>query len=163
MVDDAPGAALFRRVLGRFTTGVTAVTATAPDGRPIGLTVNSFTSVSLNPPLVSFCIDRLSRSWPDVRATGRLCVNILGRDQRALCAQFSSGDAARRFHGVEWFPAPDGSPVLAESIAWLNGAVHAEHAAGDHVIVVVRVDRLEERGDRPPLVLFGGRFVEFQA
>lgn len=149
----------YRQVLGRFATGVTAVTAAGP--RPIGLTVNSFTSVSLYPPLVSFCVNNTSRSWPAVRAGGRLCVNILAHDQRHICTQFASS-AGERFRGVAWSPAPDGSPILDGAIAWLNGAIEAEHAAGDHVIVVVRVEHMAEQADVAPLVLFRGQFAEFR-
>ncbi|MET0135488.1 MAG: flavin reductase family protein [Kibdelosporangium sp.] len=149
----------YRQVLGRFATGVTAVTAYGD--QPIGLTVNSFTSVSLDPPLVSFCVNNASRSWPAVRAAGRLCVNILGQDQRNICAQFAAS-AGERFQDVDWTPAPDGSPILTGAIAWLNGSIYAEHAAGDHVIVVVHVERLAEQADKPPLVLFRGQFAEFR-
>lgn len=149
----------YRRVLGRFTTGVTAVTALGPE--PIGLTVNSFTSVSLQPPLVSFCVHNSSRSWPAVRAGKRVCVNILAHNQQHICARFASS-AGERFDGVRWSPAPDGSPILDGAIAWLNGAIDAEYPAGDHVIVVVRVEHMGEIADVAPLVLFRGQFADFR-
>lgn len=149
----------YRRVLGRFATGVTAVTALGP--HPIGLTVNSFTSVSLEPPLVSFCVNNSSRSWPYVRAGGRVCVNILAHNQRHICARFASA-TTERFHGVPWTPAPDGAPILDGAIAWLNGAIDAEHPAGDHIIVVVRVEHMGEPADTAPLVLFRGQFADFE-
>ena len=156
--------ATYRRVLGRLATGVTAVTAmaTAPGrAQPVGLIVNSLTSVSLDPPLVLFCVGDTSTSWPIIRASGRLCVNILGRDQEPVCAQFLSRAGTRRFLGVDWTLSPGGSPLLADAIAWLDGTVEAEHTVGDHTVVIVRVDDLALQGDGPPLVFFGGRFGQF--
>jgi flavin reductase (DIM6/NTAB) family NADH-FMN oxidoreductase RutF len=159
----SPDTRTFRRVLGHFATGVTAVTAVDPrTGRPLGLTVNSFTSVSLTPPMVSFCVAETSRSWPVVRAAGRVCVNILGRHQRDVSAQFASPEVNDRFQDIGWTPSPGRTPVLAGALAWIDGTIEAEHLTGDHVIVVVRVHHLGQPDDRPPLVFFRGEYGQFQ-
>lgn len=153
----------FRETLGRFATGVTAVTAVDPrDGRPIGLAVNSFTSVSLEPPLALFCVARTSTSWPRMRAARCLCVNILGSGQRELCRRLAAS-GADKFRGVEWVESPGGAPLLAGALAWLECVVDAAHPAGDHVIVVVRVRQLAVAEDCAPLVFFGGQYGRFAA
>ena len=151
----------FRRVLGHFATGVTTVTAFDPrTQRPSGLTVNSFVSVSLHPPLVSFCVRSISSSWPALRAADRLCINILGFDQQGICARMASADDDR-FRGLDWALSPGGAPALAGVVAWLEGSVEAEHEAGDHVIVVVRVHHLHERIGTRPLVFLRGEYGRF--
>ncbi|MGC4806550.1 flavin reductase family protein [Micromonospora sp. DT233] len=153
--------AQFRHVLGHFATGVTTVTALDPrSGRPVGLTVNSFTSVSLRPPLVSFCVRRDSRSWPLMRVAERLCVNILGVEQQAVCERMA-GPGADRFRDLDWALSPGGAPVLADVVAWVEGTVDAEHDAGDHVIVVLRVHHLHGRTDGQPLLFLRGRYGRF--
>ncbi|WP_306215212.1 flavin reductase family protein [Actinoplanes sp. RD1] len=151
----------FRRVLGHFATGVTTVTGVDPvTGRPQGLTVNSFASVSLDPPLVSFCVRSASSTWPALRRAARLCVNILGAGQRDICGRMAAG-GADRFHGLDWSLSPGGAPVLAGVVAWLEGTVEAEHEAGDHAIVVVRVRHLHEGGDVHPMVFLRGEYGHF--
>ncbi|WP_434090068.1 flavin reductase family protein [Micromonospora carbonacea] len=151
----------FRYVLGHFATGVTTVTALDPASRrPVGLTVNSFASVSLRPPLVSFCVSRDSGSWPVMRTADRLCVNILGVEQRAVCERMAA-PRVDRFQGLDWELSPGGAPVLAGVVAWVEGAVEAEHDAGDHVIVVLRVHHLHGQPDGQPLLFLGGRYGRF--
>ena len=101
----------FRRVLGHFPTGVAVVTGMDSDGHPVGMAVGSFTSVSLDPPLVAFMPDRSSTSWPRLRDSGSFCVNILGSDQESVCRAFAArgGD---KFAELSWQPASSGSPVL---------------------------------------------------
>ncbi|CAM4349129.1 flavin reductase family protein [Nocardiopsis rhodophaea] len=152
----------FRRVLGRFATGVVAVTAIDPAGRPIGMAVNSFTSVSLDPPLVALCVAHTSTSWPSIRASGRCCLNILGGGQRPVSAQFATR-GAEKFAGLSWFPAPSGAPLLADALAWLDCAIDDEHTAGDHDIVVARVEAAGLGADHDPLVFFGSRYGTFDA
>ncbi|MBB6174541.1 flavin reductase (DIM6/NTAB) family NADH-FMN oxidoreductase RutF [Nocardiopsis mwathae] len=152
----------FRRVLGRFATGVVAVTAIDAAGRPAGMAVNSFTSVSLAPPLVAFCVAHTSTSWPSIRNAGRCCLNILGGGQRPVSAQFAAR-GTDKFAGLSWSPAPSGSPLLADALAWLDCAIDDEHTAGDHDIVVARVDAAGLGADRDPLVFFGSRYGTFDA
>ncbi|QFY14126.1 flavin reductase [Nonomuraea phyllanthi] len=148
-------------MLGRFATGVVAITAVDPaDGRPCGLAANSFTSVSLDPPLVAFCVAHSSSSWPRVRGAKAVTVNVLAEDQQAVCARLAAkgGD---KFAGLAWTGSPGGNPVIDGALAWMDCAVEAEHPAGDHVIVVARVLRLGTQGEGGPLVFFRGRYGGF--
>ncbi|TDE55889.1 flavin reductase [Nonomuraea mesophila] len=151
----------FRQVLGRFATGVVAITAVEPvSGEPCGLAANSFTSVSLDPPLVAFCVAHTSTSWPKVRGAKVVTVNVLAEHQRSVCAQLAAkgGD---KFAGLEWTGSPGGNPVLDGSLAWIDCAVEAEHLAGDHMIVVARVLQLDTYADGGPLVFFRGGYGGF--
>ena len=155
-------AARFRQVLGHFATGVTIVTA-IDGGEPVGMTAQSFTSVSLEPPLVAFFPGKSSTSYPRIQSAGRFCVNMLAEDQEALCRTFavSGGD---KFQGVGFKPAPGtGSPVLSEALAWVDCRIEAEHDAGDHIIVVGRVLDLEVTREAKPLLFYRGGFGRFEA
>jgi flavin reductase (DIM6/NTAB) family NADH-FMN oxidoreductase RutF len=152
----------FRDVLGRYATGVVAVTAFEPgSAQPVGLAVNSFTSVSLRPALVSFCIAQTSTTWPRLREASRLCVNILGEAQRPVAAQLAAKRAEDRFTDLRLIRSPGGAPVIAGSPAWLECAIDAQYEAGDHVIVVARVHHLERAHDGGPLVFFRGGYGRF--
>jgi flavin reductase (DIM6/NTAB) family NADH-FMN oxidoreductase RutF len=152
--------ARYRQVLGHFTTGVTVITA-ATDGVPVGMAVGSFSSVSLDPPLVGFFPDRSSSSWPKIEATGSFCVNILGEDQEDVCRVFAR-PGAKRFQGVGWRPAPSGAPILADVLAWLDCTVEAEHATGDHLIVVGSVRDAKVVREGRPLVFYRGGYGRFE-
>ena len=146
----------FRDALGRFATGVAFVTA-APDGEPAGLIVNSLTSVSLEPPMVSFCPSRSSLTWSRMRRAGRFGVNVLGR-QHERFAMRATPAGADRFAGVEWKPGRGGVPLLADALASFECEILAEHPAGDHWIVVGRVDDVRISPLNDPLVFFAGAF-----
>ncbi|HWE88002.1 MAG TPA: flavin reductase family protein [Pseudonocardiaceae bacterium] len=153
----------FRDVLGRFPTGVVAVTGfESGAGAPVGLAVNSFTSVSLRPPLVSFCVAHTSSSWPRLRTAHRLAVNILGEDQRQvsrdLAAKSVQGD---KFVNLRWSRSAGGTPIIADTPAWLECTVTAEHPAGDHLIVVAAVHHFQHAHDGGPLVFFRGGYGRF--
>jgi flavin reductase (DIM6/NTAB) family NADH-FMN oxidoreductase RutF len=151
----------FRNILGRFATGVVAVTAIDPrTGEPTGLAVNAFTSVSLDPPLVAFCVGHASSTWPRIRAAGRHCVNILAESQRDVCLQLAArgGD---KFAGLEWTRSPGGNPVIGGSLAWLECSIEDEHEAGDHAIIVARVHHLEKHHDGDPLLFYRGEYGRF--
>jgi 3-hydroxy-9,10-secoandrosta-1,3,5(10)-triene-9,17-dione monooxygenase reductase component len=152
-----PDEQAFRGVLSRLAGGVVAVTGLGPDGSPVGLTVSSFVSVSLDPPLVSFCAAQSSTTWPLLRVGGHVCVNILGEDQSGLAAQFAA-PGAERFRGLGWRPSPGGLPVLDGGLAWLECVIRAEHRAGDHDIVVCHVEQLEQTGGGGPLIRFRGAY-----
>jgi flavin reductase (DIM6/NTAB) family NADH-FMN oxidoreductase RutF len=152
----------FRSVLGKFATGVVAVTAIDPStGQPTGLAANSFTSVSLSPPLVAFCVAHTSTTWPKVRAADRHCINILAEHQREICLQLATkgGD---KFGGLTWTKSPGGHPVLDGAVAWLECSPEAEHEAGDHVIVVCRVHHLDKHHAGGPLLFYRGGYGRFQ-
>jgi 3-hydroxy-9,10-secoandrosta-1,3,5(10)-triene-9,17-dione monooxygenase reductase component len=151
----APDARAFRDTLGRFATGVAFVTAAA-DGEPAGLIVNSLASVSLEPPLVLFCPSRSSLTWSRMRRAGRFAVNVLGRRHERFAVRAAAA-GADRFTGVEWEPGPGGSPLLGGALACLECEIVAEHPAGDHWIVVGRVDHLRVAALDEPLVFFAGR------
>jgi flavin reductase (DIM6/NTAB) family NADH-FMN oxidoreductase RutF len=146
----------FRDALGRFATGVAFVTA-APGGRPEGLIVNSLTSVSLEPPLVAFCASCGSLTWSRMRRAGRFGVSVLGRRHERF-AREAAPAGADRFVGLEWEPGRGGVPLLADALASLECETVAEHLAGDHWIVVGRVDDLRVRTIDEPLVFFAGSY-----
>jgi flavin reductase (DIM6/NTAB) family NADH-FMN oxidoreductase RutF/DNA-binding IclR family transcriptional regulator len=150
----------FRRVLGHFPTGVVAITATEPDGNPVGMAVGSFTSVSINPPLVAFLPDKSSSSFPRIRKTGAFCVNVLGADQEGVCRSFAAR-GTEKFNGVSWRRGPTGSPVIDGVVAWIDCVIEAIHDAGDHYIVVGRVQDLDTAGKDLPLLFFQGGYGGF--
>ena len=139
---------------------MTVVTGTA-GGQPVGLAVNSFPSVSLEPALVAFCVSKASRTWPQLRVTGGFCVNILSEDQEALSRAFA-GRSPDRFQGFGWRPGPSGAPILAGGLAWIDCVVEAEHEAGDHLIVVGRVRELDVGHEGRPLVFYRGGYGRFE-
>ncbi|MEU0114862.1 flavin reductase family protein [Streptomyces bobili] len=152
----------FRRVLGNFATGLTVVTApaTIPAAPPVGFACQSFSSLSLDPPLVAFMVGRTSTTWPRIAAAGVFCVNVLGAGQRELCRAFAVS-GADKFAGVAHDPAPiSGAPRLTGALAWIDCTIHAVHTGGDHLIVVGRVNALEAAaGDEAPLLFHRGRFL----
>ncbi|MGX1514072.1 flavin reductase family protein [Streptomyces collinus] len=150
----------FRRTLGHLPTGVTVITTTGEDGRPVGMACNSFVSVSLQPPLVMFCAGNTSSTLVDLRRSGTFCVNILGEDQGPLCKQFSMKDVDR-FASVSWTASPAG-PQLTDALAWVSCSIETEQAAGDHVILIAAVTGLRVNPDEPdPLVFHRGRLGSF--
>ena len=146
----------FRDAIGRFATGVAFVTA-APDGEPAGLIVNSFASVSLEPPLISFCPSRSSLTWSRMRRAGRFGVNVLGRNHERFVARATPA-GADRFAGLDWEPGAGGVPLLTDALASLECQIVAEHPTGDHSIVVAQVDHLHTSPIEDPLVFFAGAF-----
>ena len=157
---ETPDARSFRDALGRFATGIALVTAT-PDGEPAGLIVNSLTSVSLEPPLVSFSPARSSLTWSRMRRAGRFGVNVLGR-QHERFAERATPAGADRFAGLDWELGRGGVPLLTDALASLECEIVAEHPAGDHWIVVGRVDDLHVSPINEPLVFLAGAFRTVQ-
>ncbi|MFC9927173.1 flavin reductase family protein [Streptomyces sp. NPDC127190] len=152
----------FRRVLGTFATGVTVITAPPADAAqgPAGFACQSFSSLSLDPPLVCFLVGRTSTTWPRIARAGVFCVNVLGAGQEALCRAFAVS-GADKFAGVAYDRAPvSGAPRLTGATAWIDCAVHAVHTGGDHLVVVGRVTALGAPQDPPePLLFHRGRFT----
>ena len=130
----------FRKVMGQFTTGVTVVTTRSHEGLA-GLTVNSFTSVSLDPPLVLICVDLYSTALPFIRASGNFAVNVLTSEQEALSRCFATTSAERyeQFCHASYHIASTGSPILDGALAFIDSRVVAEYPGGDHVIFVSHV------------------------
>jgi flavin reductase (DIM6/NTAB) family NADH-FMN oxidoreductase RutF len=148
--------AVLREVLGHFASGVTVVTALTADG-PAGFTCQSFSSLSLDPPLVAFAPARTSRTWPALRAMGRFCVNVLAEGQDDVSQNFARS-GTDKFAEVRWSPSAHGSPVLDGVVAWLDGELWAEYDGGDHTIAVGRVRDLHADPSRPPLLYYRGRY-----
>ncbi|MEV7419008.1 flavin reductase family protein [Streptomyces sp. NPDC089919] len=153
----------FRAVLGNFASGVTVITAPAAEDEdgPAGFACQSFASLSLEPPLVTFMVARTSTTWPRIARAGVFCVNILGADQGTLCRAFAVS-GADKFAGVSHTPAPvTGAPQLADVPAWIDCRIHAVHTGGDHLIVVGRVEAMGAAGEGSPLLFHKGRFGRF--
>jgi flavin reductase (DIM6/NTAB) family NADH-FMN oxidoreductase RutF len=156
----APAAAdgTVREVLGHFATGVAVITARGPHG-PLGLTCQSFVSLSLDPLLVSFAPARTSRTWPLIRQTGTFGVNVLAADQAEVSAAFARS-GTDRFHGIGWSPGPGGAPLLDGACAWISCELRNEYDGGDHTLVVGRVVALGADPAREPLVFHRSRYRE---
>jgi 3-hydroxy-9,10-secoandrosta-1,3,5(10)-triene-9,17-dione monooxygenase reductase component len=150
--------ATFRQVLARFATGVVVVTG-ATEAGPAGLTCQSFSSLSLDPPLVLLSTARSSTTWPRIAATGRFAVNVLAGDQQDVSTRFavSGGD---KFAGLAWRPGALGNPLIDGAIAHVECDVHALHEGGDHEIVIGRVRAIEAPGldSGSPLVYYRSRY-----
>jgi len=157
-VHDPVAAEHFRETLGRFATGVTVVTATV-EGEPVGLTCQSFTSVSLDPPLVLFCPAKTSRAWPRIEGVGTFCVNILANDQQHV-SDVMATRGIDKFAGLSWKPSPKtGSPVIDGVLGHVDCSIEAVHDGGDHQVVIGRVVGLAVTDVTDPLLFFEGRYT----
>jgi flavin reductase (DIM6/NTAB) family NADH-FMN oxidoreductase RutF len=145
-----------RHVLGHFASGIVVITAMTPDG-PAGFTCQSFSSLSLDPPLVSFSPARTSSTWPRIREIGHFCVNVLAHDHRDLSTAFARS-GTDKYAGVTWSPAPSGAPRLAGVVAWVDCTLHEEFPGGDHTIVVGRVRSLDADPTLAPLLFHRGAY-----
>ncbi len=143
-----------KRALGRYPTGVTVVTTQGPEG-PVGLTVNSFTSVSMDPPLILWCLGSQSPNLEAFRASEYFAVNILAADQAALCSHFAA-PATERFQGVDWWAGTGGVPLLKGVVARLVCRQYRRDAGGDHEIFLGEVVEIEAAADDPLVYLAGG-------
>jgi flavin reductase (DIM6/NTAB) family NADH-FMN oxidoreductase RutF len=152
--------ARLREVLGHFATGVTIVTANE-EGIPVGFSCQSFSALSLDPPMVILAPAKSSTSWPRIAEAGAFCVNILSEDQEALCRSFaiSGGD---KFEGVEWSPGVTGSPIIAGSLAVIECTLGAIYEGGDHELVTGHVVALDV-GSGTPLLFYRSGFGSFVA
>ena len=147
----------FRTSLGMFATGVTIVTARTPDGALVGLTANSFNSVSLNPPLVLWSLAQAAGSMPALSRGSHYAVNILAADQKGLAEQFASR-RTNRWEGVEFTEGISGSPLLTGAAATFECFNRSRYEEGDHVIFVGEVERCSHREGASPLLFHGGKF-----
>jgi 3-hydroxy-9,10-secoandrosta-1,3,5(10)-triene-9,17-dione monooxygenase reductase component len=146
-----------REVLGHYPTGVVVITAPG-DPTPAGLAVGSFTSVSLDPPLVGFFVGHGSSTWPKIEAAGRFCANILGDHQEELCRLFAA-KGADRFGTIAWRPGTSGSPIIDDAVAWIDCRIEQVVEAGDHWLVLGRVLALDtHESARTPLVFHRGGY-----
>ena len=153
-------AELFRRTCAHFATGITVVTTVDTGGHPHGLTVNSFSSVSLDPPLVLVSIDLKNATLGHFITSSRFAINVLGEDQEGLSRRFSS-TAEKRFHGVEWSTGISGMPLLTGVLAQFECAVVQTFEAGDHAVLIGEV-RAARYSEGKPLVFFDSGYRELK-
>ena len=146
-----------RRVLSHFCTGITVITARGAGGLPVGFTCQSFSSLSLDPALVSFCPARSSTSWPLIRSADTFAINVLSRDHDRLSHQFAQS-GTDKFHEVSWTPGELGAPILAGVTAWAECRLWAEYVGGDHTIVAAEVLSLHADSDVSALLYYRGAY-----
>jgi 3-hydroxy-9,10-secoandrosta-1,3,5(10)-triene-9,17-dione monooxygenase reductase component len=151
---------IFRQVLGSYPTGVCVITALDTENRPTGMVVGTFTSVSLDPPLVGFLPDKKSTSWPVIEQAGRFCVNVLASDQQQVCRQVAA-KGPEKFVGVDYAISGHGLPVLANAIARIECEIQSVTDAGDHYFVLGNVLGLEMTRDEDPMLFHRGRYGGF--
>ncbi|MBC8268215.1 MAG: flavin reductase family protein [Rhodospirillaceae bacterium] len=147
----------FRKVLGRFATGITIVTGLSEDNIAVGLTVNAFTSLSLEPPLVLFCLDKATASVNAFKEGDGFALNMLNENQQQLSVKFSS-KIEDRFAGVDFDTWDTGVPILGGCLANLECIIDAVHDGGDHLIIVGRVKRVAQVEAGKPLLYFDGAY-----
>lgn len=149
----------FRDALGLFPTGVAVITACGEDGRPVGVTVNSFTSVSLDPPLVLVSLARSLRSLEAFRRAPGYAINLLRHDQQHLSSGFARSESDK-WQGVDWRPGAGDVPIIEPHLAVFECAPHAQYDGGDHLLLVGRVLRLTApaEAEAQPLVFFRGQY-----
>jgi flavin reductase (DIM6/NTAB) family NADH-FMN oxidoreductase RutF len=152
--------AAFRAALGRFATGVAFVTAETGGAR-LGLIVSSFTSVSLRPPLISFCPSRDSLTWRRMRAARAFAVNVLAAPHAGF-ARRAAEPGADRFDATAVEPGVTGAPIMRDALAAIECTIEAQYPAGDHWLVIGGVRRVHQPADGDPLVYWGGDFGHFE-
>lgn len=163
MVTELFEARYLRDVLGNFPTSVVAVTTLSGDDEPIGMVVGSFTSVSLDPPLVSFLVDRSSSTLPKILAAERFCANALASDQEGLCRKMARR-GADRFEGVAWESSPMRNPILEGVVAWVDCSIDKVVELGDHFLVVGLVRDLSVVvPEKNPLLFFRGGYGDYSS
>jgi flavin reductase (DIM6/NTAB) family NADH-FMN oxidoreductase RutF len=158
-VTAAVDAQTFKRALSRFASGITVVGAMV-DRMPLGFTCQAFYSVSLNPPLVSFSVMSTGTRWPRIRAVGNFSINVLSADQSSLSDMFGRGSPAN-WEGVDWTVSEFGNPVISDVILHLDCTLAAEYVAGDHQVIIARVESFRSLDRSPhsnPLVYYGGSY-----
>jgi flavin reductase (DIM6/NTAB) family NADH-FMN oxidoreductase RutF len=158
---DVSDARALRSIFGSFATGVTIATTIDAEVGPVGVTANSFTSVSMTPPLVSWCLRNDSFSLPAFRRARRFAINILGSSHVDLCRRFATAGSSK-WCGLTPKRGIDGCPLLSEAIATVECRLVAEHEAGDHSILVGEVEDAWAAGDALPLVFYRGGFYDLQ-
>lgn len=160
MEKTATNCAWFRQVLGRYPTGVCAITGVMPTGELAAMVVGSFTSVSLDPPLVAFLPARNSSSWAKLQDCASLCVNILSADQESICRRLASRDP-NKLAGLSHRPSPSGAPIFDGVVAWIDCTCVSIHEAGDHDIAICSVAHLDTAEGASPLVFLEGDYKAF--
>ena len=154
----AISARAFRDALGRYASGITVITS-IDDLGPIGFTCQSFYSVSTNPPLISISVQKTSNTYPRIRRAGSFAVNVLAQGQQHVSNQFARS-GTDKWQGMEWSRSQAGNPVLDNTLMWLDCRIWAEHDAGDHLIVLGKVEEisLSDGSSEGPLLYFKGQY-----
>lgn len=147
----------FRNALGNFATGVTIVTARSRTGEPLGLTANSFNSVSLDPPLVLFSLNRQAYSLKSFEEAGNFAINVLRDDQQDISQVFAQA-LTDKFHGLAFETWESGAPIFSHALAVFDCSTHAVHDGGDHLIFIGRVLRFMHDPEGKPLLYFRGSY-----
>nr|WP_144097845.1 flavin reductase family protein [Croceicoccus sediminis] len=151
----------FREVLSAYPTGVCVICAQGEDGRRHAMVVGSFSSISLDPPLVGFYPAKTSSSWQEIAKVGRFCVSVLGDHQLEYCKRFAAS-APDKFAGLSHRSSPAEQPVLDDVLAWIDCVIEFTHEVGDHLLVVGRVEQLKKESDGLPLLFFGGGYHKIE-
>jgi flavin reductase (DIM6/NTAB) family NADH-FMN oxidoreductase RutF len=148
----------FRDALGHFASGITIISGVDDEG-PIGFTCQSFYSVSMDPPLISFSVMTNSTTYPRIRETGKFAVNVLSHHQDAVSSQFAR-KGTDKWAGIDWTPTSAGNPAINDTAMWLDCDIWAEHEAGDHYIVIGKVNEMSsaEWHRHDPLLFFKGAY-----
>jgi flavin reductase (DIM6/NTAB) family NADH-FMN oxidoreductase RutF len=146
-----------RDAFGGFATGVTIITAIAPSGEPVGLTANSFTSLSLDPPLLLVCIANNANSACALKSASHFAVNVLQIDQQTTSNRFA-GKGEDRFASTNWTVGETGAPLLNDSLSIFECSQHAVHDGGDHFVLIGEVVRASFESDYDPLIYFRGKY-----
>lgn len=149
-----------RAIMGNFCSGITIITANTEAGL-VGFTCQSFSSLSLEPPLITFNPARSSTSWPKIREAASFCVNILDSEQEQLSRTFAR-PGTDKFANVAYRNSAMGNPILADALAWVDCTLYAEYDGGDHTIVVGEVEEMHAREAANPLVFFRGGYVSLE-
>ena len=145
--------------MGFVPTSVVVVTGSDAAGEPQGITIGSFVSVSLTPPLVGFLPTVDSTTWAAIEPSGRFCINVLSADQEDLCWQFAK-DVEHRFQGVQWSPSPNGAPIIEDCVAWIDCSIHSVTEVGDHYFVVGKAEHMSHvEGNDAAMVFFRGKIA----
>jgi len=148
--------AALRKAFAAFPSGVAAICAHV-EGQPAGMAASSFTSVSLDPPLVSVCMQHTSATWPILRDCKRLGLSVLAEDHDKACLQLASKDSDR-FAGIEWDRSSSDSVFIGSSTAWFEVSLFDEVMAGDHMIALLEVHGMEIFTENSPLVFHHSKF-----
>jgi flavin reductase (DIM6/NTAB) family NADH-FMN oxidoreductase RutF len=151
----------FRTALGQFATGITVVTTCSPDGEMLGITANSFNSVSLDPPLILFSLEKGALSRPAFEAAGFFAVSILSESQVALSQNFArtQGD---KWRGISFERWTTGSPILQDCLSAFDCRTYAIHDGGDHLIFIGEVLRFDIKAEGDPLIYFRGSYTSLR-
>ncbi|WP_219820524.1 flavin reductase family protein [Pseudoclavibacter sp. RFBA6] len=149
----------YRQIFGLLPTGVVAITGTSSENKPVGFVVGTFQSLSMDPPLAAFSVDKGSSTWPTIRTLENFTANLLSTEQLHVCKALSRR-GVDKFEGLEYDSGPHGNPRIPNSTAWIDCTVLYEIVAGDHYIIVATITGMEE-GTGDALVFRGGKFGEF--